>query len=94
MYIDGSIRVDGFAAVSVLQACTSAGDLDNGRSVHRHLIRGGLEDDLFVGNSLVDMYSKCLDVDSALAVFNQMPASNVVSWNSIISRLIHKEKYF
>lgn len=91
MYEEG-IRMDGLAAVSILQACTNAGDLDNGKSMHGQVIREGFEDDVFVANSLVDMYSKCLDVDSALLVFSQMPSTNAVSWNSIISGLIHNER--
>ncbi|KAG1361073.1 pentatricopeptide repeat-containing protein [Cocos nucifera] len=89
----GTIDVDGLAVVSVLQACGGVGDIKKGRSIHGHLIRRGFEADLFVGNSLIDMYSKCHDVDSATMAFNLMPRKNTVSWNSILAGLVHNEKY-
>lgn len=94
MYTEDGIKMDGLVAVSVLQACTNAEDIDRGRLVHGHLMCGGFEGDVFVGNSLVDMYSKCHDLDSALRFFNGMLSTNVVSWNSIIAGFVHNEKYF
>ncbi|XP_077246846.1 pentatricopeptide repeat-containing protein At2g17210-like [Tasmannia lanceolata] len=94
MCLGGIVNLDGLTMVSILQACTSAGDINLGRLVHGVVICRGFESDLFVGNSLVDMYSKCIDVDSAYKVFNQMPQRNTVSWNSILSGLVHNEHYF
>lgn len=92
MYVEPGIEMDGLAAVCVLQACANAGDIDNGRSLHAHLIRKGFEEDVFVENSLIDMYSKCIDIDSALVVFDHISSTNIVSWNSIITGLIGNEK--
>ncbi|OEL28504.1 hypothetical protein BAE44_0010482 [Dichanthelium oligosanthes] len=39
----------------------------------------------FVGNCLIDMYSKCGDVDTARNVFDGMPKRNEVSWTSMMS---------
>jgi hypothetical protein len=33
--------------------------LEEGKCVHQHIIQSGLEYDVFVGNSLVDIYAKC-----------------------------------
>lgn len=90
---EGTVDIDGLAVVSFLQACGGAGDINLGRSIHGHLIRRGFEADLFVGNALVDMYSKCHDVDSATVAFNLLPWKNMVSWNSILAGLVHNEKY-
>ncbi len=45
--------------VGVLNACASVLALEEGRSVHQQISRSGCECDVFVGNSLVDMYAKC-----------------------------------
>ncbi|XP_008781371.3 pentatricopeptide repeat-containing protein At2g17210 [Phoenix dactylifera] len=90
---EGTVDIDGLAVVSVLQACGGVGDIKQGRSIHGHLIRRGFEADLFVGNALVDMYSKCHDVGSATMAFNLMPHKNTVSWNSILAGLVQNEKY-
>jgi pentatricopeptide repeat protein len=44
----------------------------------------GLESDVFVGNSLVDMYAKCGSMDDAWIVFSKMPSRNVVTSNAIL----------
>ena len=88
-----SIEPDGMTVVSVLKACTNIGDISMGRSVHGVVIYRGLNYDIFVGNSIIDMYSKCNDHKSAFNAFTEMPYKNTVSWNSIISGLVRGEKH-
>jgi len=45
--------------VGVLNACATVLGLEEGRCVHQEVIQSGLELDVFVGSSLVDMYAKC-----------------------------------
>ena len=35
------------------------------------------------------MYARCLDLRSARKVFEMIPRKNVVSWNSMLSGLVH-----
>lgn len=93
MLSDDGIRVDGVTVASVLKACSKGEDVHMGKQVHGIVIRRGFNDDLFIGNSLTDMYSKCKDVDSALKVFREMPRKNNVSWNSIISGFVLHQKF-
>ncbi len=41
----------------------------------------------FVGNSLVDMSTKCGSMEDAWRVFNKMPSQNVVTWNAMVLML-------
>jgi pentatricopeptide repeat protein len=70
--------------VGVLNACASIIALDEGRCVHLQIIQSGLESNVFVGNSLIDMYVKCGSLEDAWIVFNKMPSQDVVSWNAMI----------
>jgi hypothetical protein len=45
--------------VGVLNACTSIVALEEGRCVHEEIKESGWASDVFVVNSLVDMYAKC-----------------------------------
>jgi pentatricopeptide repeat protein len=70
--------------VGVLKACASVAVIEEGRCVHQQIIRSGLESDVFVGSSLVDMYAKCGSIEDAGKVFEKMPSQDVVSWTAII----------
>jgi pentatricopeptide repeat protein len=70
--------------VVVLNACASMVALQEGRHAHEQIIQSGLELDVFVGNSSVDMYAKCGSIEDAWSVFNKMPSQNVVTWTAIL----------
>jgi pentatricopeptide repeat protein len=70
--------------VGVLNACASVVALGNGRQVHEQTIESGCESDVFVGNSLVDMYAKCGSMEDACKVFNKMSSRDVISWNAML----------
>jgi hypothetical protein len=53
------MRPDFVTFVRMLIACASMVALEKGRCVHQQIVQSGLESDVFVGNSLVDMYAKC-----------------------------------
>uniref|UniRef100_A0A0E0K7E4 Protein DETOXIFICATION n=1 Tax=Oryza punctata TaxID=4537 RepID=A0A0E0K7E4_ORYPU len=93
MLADGGLQVDGVVAVVVLRACAMLEDVRAGASVHAIATRRGLQGDLFVDNSLVDMYAKCLDLRSARKVFDLIAVKNVVSWNTMLSGLVHAASY-
>eukprot|EP01018_Ginkgo_biloba_P033238 Gb_27958 [translate_table: standard] len=70
---------------SVLPACAHSKDLQQGKDIHDYITRHGFELDGFVGNALVDMYSKCGSVECARQVFDAMSQRDVVSWNAMIA---------
>ncbi|KAF3434864.1 hypothetical protein FNV43_RR21951 [Rhamnella rubrinervis] len=94
MISEVDIEPDGLTMVSVLKACADSRNITMGTLVHKMVICRGLDYDLFVGNSLIDMYSKCSDADSAFKVFKEMPRRNNVSWNSILSGFVLNERHF
>ncbi|KAH8962376.1 hypothetical protein BDL97_05G099200 [Sphagnum fallax] len=75
---------DRFTFVRVLNSCSSLRALEKGRHVHEQIIQEGCESDVFVRNSLIDMYAKCGAIDDAWKVFNRMTTRTVISWNAMI----------
>ncbi|CAK9278386.1 unnamed protein product [Sphagnum jensenii] len=75
---------DKFTFVQVIKACAGLGRLQDGRLVHKQLIQSGYKSDVFVCNSLVDMYVKCGSIEEAWTVFEKMPSGNVVTWTTMI----------
>ncbi|XP_058092391.1 putative pentatricopeptide repeat-containing protein At1g68930 [Magnolia sinica] len=68
-----------------------------GRQIHGHVLRIGFESDLFIRNSLIDMYCKCGKMEYATAVFDKMYnlqnptifhdglTVNAITWSSMIT---------
>lgn len=93
MLADATLEVDGVVLVVALRACAMLQHLRVGSSVHAVAARRGLQgDDVFVANSLVDMYAKCLDLGSARKLFDLITNKNVVSWNTMLSGLVHADR--
>lgn len=79
------IDVDLATIVTVLVGCANSGTLSLGKAVHALAIKACFERKLNFNNTLLDMYSKCGDLDGALRVFEKMGERNVVSWTSMIA---------
>ncbi|XP_042501928.1 pentatricopeptide repeat-containing protein At3g58590-like [Macadamia integrifolia] len=79
---------DKYTVMSLLSVCPKLNSLALGSSVHGFVIKNEVRCcDLFVCNVLIDMYSKCGSVGSAVKVFNQMRERNLISWTALISAL-------
>ncbi|KAG2703271.1 hypothetical protein I3760_06G131000 [Carya illinoinensis] len=84
MLHDGFIP-DAGTVVSLLALCMQPEALFQGMLIHSHGIQLGCDLDICVINTLVSMYSKCGDVDSARLLFDSMSDRTCVSWNVMIS---------
>ncbi|KAI5076891.1 hypothetical protein GOP47_0008956 [Adiantum capillus-veneris] len=68
-----------------LKSCASIQDLNKGCEIHTSAVKAMLEENIVVGNSLVDMYAKCGALSDSQAVFDKLPVRNVVSWSALIA---------
>ncbi|KAF5951923.1 hypothetical protein HYC85_009867 [Camellia sinensis] len=73
--------------VSVLPAISRLGALELGKWVHLYAEKNKIEIDGVLGSALIDLYSKCGNIEKALQVFESLPQRNVIAWNAIISGL-------
>lgn len=69
---------------SVLSAIASLKALDIGLLVHAQAIKQGLDINFYVGSSLVNMYAKCHELESARQVFESLDERNIVIWNAML----------
>lgn len=74
--------------ISLLSSCMCPESLSAGRQIHKHIHIWGLELDVVLGNTLLNMYGKCGSLDEAWMVFDQMEKRNVVTWNAMITACI------
>ncbi|XP_024315683.1 putative pentatricopeptide repeat-containing protein At5g40405 [Brachypodium distachyon] len=73
--------------VSVLTACAQIGALERGMWVHSYMRSRGMRVSVTLGTALMDMYSKCGIVATAMEVFETMSERNVYTWTSALSCL-------
>ncbi|XP_010244384.1 PREDICTED: pentatricopeptide repeat-containing protein At2g27610 [Nelumbo nucifera] len=79
------VHIDGSTLSSILKVCGCLFDQILGKQIHSHCVKSGLEADVSVGTSLVDMYMKTNGVEDGKKVFDKMPERNVVSWTSLLA---------
>eukprot|EP00250_Pteridium_aquilinum_P008158 c17724_g1_i1 orf=1-972(-) len=90
MQEDDQVNLSGRTFVALLKACLMLQDLDRGHEIHAEVARLGLlEKDLFVGSTLVDLYTKCGLIDKAKQVFDKLTKRDVVSWNVLITGYVN-----
>lgn len=69
----------------ILKVCASLSFTNYGKSLHAESIKCGMEFDVIVGTSLVDMYAKCAEIFYSRKVFDIMTERNVITWNAMIN---------
>lgn len=84
MFLAGVVP-NGVTIMSAVSACSCLKVLNLGSEVHSIAVKMGFMDDVLVGNSLVDMYSKCGKLEDARKVFDSVKNKDVYTWNSMIT---------
>lgn len=56
-----------------------------GQRTHAQILLFGLDKDPFVRTSLLNMYSSCGDLSSALRVFDESGSKDLPAWNSVVN---------
>ncbi|KAI4296023.1 hypothetical protein L6164_036013 [Bauhinia variegata] len=78
---------DKITIISVLSACGNLGALGMGRMIHEYVEINGIEIDMKLGTSLLDMYAKCGDIDSSVKTFKNVNARDIFTWSVMIMGL-------
>ncbi|KHN40468.1 putative pentatricopeptide repeat-containing protein At3g23330 [Glycine soja] len=69
---------------SVFKCCSLDNNLQLGKGVHAWMLRNGIDVDVVLGNSILDLYLKCKVFEYAERLFELMNEGDVVSWNIMI----------
>lgn len=70
---------------SVLSVCAELSCLRFGREIHGHVTKSLIDGNIFVGNGLINMYTKCGSLNEAYSVFVRIGNKDIITWNSMIS---------
>ncbi|KAL7618128.1 hypothetical protein Lser_V15G01683 [Lactuca serriola] len=78
------VKPDEITMVSVLSACSDLGALELGKWVENYIEREKIPKSIELSNALIDMFTKCGDMDKALRLFKTLDHKTIVSWTSVI----------
>jgi pentatricopeptide repeat protein len=74
-----------FVLPSVIKACSFTHLYAFGTQLHCSALVTGSYTDPIVSNSIISMYAKFSDIESARQVFDTMPHRDTITWNSMIN---------
>ncbi|KAM1095514.1 hypothetical protein EV1_010470 [Malus domestica] len=83
--IKAGIDIDPNMVSAVLGVFCVDTSLGLGKQLHSLIVKKNFGSNSFVGNGLINMYSKCGELEDSVKVFSRMPQRNSISWNSMIA---------
>ncbi|KDO80307.1 hypothetical protein CISIN_1g043060mg [Citrus sinensis] len=69
----------------ILKSCAKISAISEGKQIHAHVLKLGLESDPFVHTSLINMYAQNGELESARLVFNKSSLRDAVSYTALIT---------
>ena len=73
------------AFLGALKACTILGDINKGRLLHNQIIQSGIDADIEMSSTLINMYSKCGNMSYAQEIFNNMYTKDHILWTALLT---------
>ncbi|KAH7352844.1 hypothetical protein KP509_19G066400 [Ceratopteris richardii] len=78
-------KPDKVTYLTILKACGAEAAIEEGRVIHDHVVRQGLQSEILVASTLLDMYGKCGSLEEAQKVFDSLAQPTIVSWSALIA---------
>ncbi|XP_054822618.1 pentatricopeptide repeat-containing protein At2g39620-like isoform X2 [Prosopis cineraria] len=86
MQMEG-LEPDSVSLLNLAPAVSKLADVDACKSIHAYVIRRSMFGS--VSNSLIDMYSKCGEVNVSRRIFDQMQVQDDVSWATMMAGYVY-----
>lgn len=83
MHAEG-MKANQFTYGSALRACTRLPSLERGKQIQSCVQKSRFVNNLFVQSALMDLHSKCGNMEDACIVFESMKTRDLISWNTMI----------
>ncbi|CAI0629149.1 unnamed protein product [Linum tenue] len=69
----------------VLKSCAKLGNAHEGKQIHGHVLKLGVDNDPFVHTSLINMYAQNGELGYARSVFDKSPKRDPISYTALIN---------
>ncbi|KAL1222362.1 Pentatricopeptide repeat-containing protein [Cardamine amara subsp. amara] len=84
MEIEG-VDPDDVTMIGLVSSCSMLGNLNLGKEFYENVKGNELRMTVPLANALMDMFSKCGDIDEARRIFDKLEKRTIVSWTTMIS---------
>ncbi|KAF3588579.1 hypothetical protein F2Q69_00030610 [Brassica cretica] len=78
------VDADGVTMMSIASACGHLGALDLAKWIYYYIEKNGIQLDVRLSTSLVDMFSRCGDPETAMSIFDGLANRDVSAWTAAI----------
>ncbi|KAI3742629.1 hypothetical protein L1987_60318 [Smallanthus sonchifolius] len=78
-------KPDKYSIIRMISTVGRLRSLLNGLEIHAYAMKRGMDNDLQVCNTLVDMYAKCCKMSHAESLFERIKFRDKISWTTIIA---------
>ncbi|PIM99387.1 hypothetical protein CDL12_28120 [Handroanthus impetiginosus] len=83
------IKPDNFTYATVLDTCSNVANVGLGKQIHAQVIKQDLHSDVYIISTLVDMYSKCGNMQDSILMFEKASKRDFVTWNTMACAYAH-----
>ncbi|OIT30326.1 PREDICTED: pentatricopeptide repeat-containing protein At3g62890-like [Nicotiana attenuata] len=83
--LKNNVCIDNYTFPLLVQASTVRLSEIEGKEFHNHVIKTGFTSDVYVKNTLINMYAVCENMVDARKLFDESPVLDSISWNSILA---------
>ncbi|KAK8657317.1 hypothetical protein V6N13_035563 [Hibiscus sabdariffa] len=85
-------KPNNFTFAGVFKACIGIEAFDIAKGIHGCVLKTRYEHDIYVGVALLELYTKCGNIDNVQRVFEEIPKTDVIPWSFMISRYAQSEQ--
>ncbi|KAF4348096.1 hypothetical protein G4B88_021368 [Cannabis sativa] len=89
LMLETGIKPDNFTFATILDACANLATVGLGMQLHAQIIKQELHSDSYISSTLVDMYSKCGNMQDSRLMFEKARKRDPVTWNAMICGYAH-----
>lgn len=87
--LETGVKPDSFTYAAVLDTCANLATIGLGMQIHAQIIKQELLSDVYISSTLVDMYSKCGNMQDSRLMFEKARKRDPVTWNAMICGYAH-----
>lgn len=87
--LEMGVKPDDFTYATLLDTCANLAIIGLGKQIHAQIIKQDMQSDVYISSTLVDMYSKCGNMQDSRIMFEKAPKWDFVIWNTMICGYAH-----